>query len=198
MAVHRGASRSGPVRVPARAVPLPVPVDGRLLLGRQADTQHCHQGGNVVLPRPPHAAAAHVAVPRLRELRVARPGAVAIGGQARALGWPDLVRARDDRALAEALQHGSTAVGREAVDRVLKSPFPSALPYLSGPHHAAAKNRSVSGTEGRSADMEDQVTGPSRSLRARARPTFAHGRPSTSTTSAVKSLEPRRSDDPTP
>ena len=30
------------------------------------------------------------------------------------------------------------------------------------------------------------------------RPTFAHGRPSTSTTSAVKSLEPRISDEPTP
>ena len=30
------------------------------------------------------------------------------------------------------------------------------------------------------------------------RPTFAHGRPSTITTSAVKSLEPRISDEPTP
>ena len=43
-----------------------------------------------------------------------------------------------------------------------------------------------------------QRTGVRRGLGRYSRPTFAHGRPSTSTTSAVKSLEPRISAEPTP
>jgi len=42
------------------------------------------------------------------------------------------------------------------------------------------------------------VTGSSRGLGRYSRPTLAHGLPSLSTTSAVKSLEPRIRDEPTP
>ena len=41
-------------------------------------------------------------------------------------------------------------------------------------------------------------TGSSRGLGRSTRPTFERGRPSTRTMSAVKSFDPRRSDDPTP
>ena len=43
-----------------------------------------------------------------------------------------------------------------------------------------------------------QVTRSRRWFGLSSRPTFAHGRPSTSTTSAVKSLAPRINDEPTP
>jgi hypothetical protein len=42
------------------------------------------------------------------------------------------------------------------------------------------------------------ATRSSRGLGLSSRPTFAHGLPSTTTTSAVKSFAPRMSDEPTP
>src|SRR3954468_989878 len=42
------------------------------------------------------------------------------------------------------------------------------------------------------------VTRSRRGFGLDSRPTFAHGLPSTSTTSAVKSFDPRSNDDPTP
>jgi hypothetical protein len=52
--------------------------------------------------------------------------------------------------------------------------------------------------ESASGASESQTTGVSRGVGRSSRPTFAHGRPSTRTTSAVKSLAPRSKELPTP
>ena len=65
-------------------------------------------------------------------------------------------------------------------------------------HRERGRRAAARGARARALRAAGQRTGVRRGLGRYSRPTFAHGRPSTSTTSAVKSLEPRISAEPTP
>ena len=109
-------------------------------------------------------------------------------------------RARPRRRCPPPIARSSTC------DPAFQSPPPARGPRAPGTSTRDARPGWAGSTFGQGEPVSDRTqqarpryaTGSSRGFGRSSRPTFAHGRPSTTTTSAVKSFAPRISDEPTP